>query len=205
MIRLSFPYWVFPAGSPVGAWNRRARPVKGASGITSKSIRCNCANGNLASASAGGLHARTFEHQHHSAWFVRTGVELAADSLRVEFPHCLNFCLPRVVAVPRAGRLRLAWALLKSSLNRTSNFWIPRSFRAGTNVLSQLFKRGRTVVTILTCMMLTKREGRGGTFVTCQYICHKCAPSTLSLITSYHTFVSRVHSSLSTGEYHRRD
>src|SRR2546421_459176 len=27
----------------------------------------------------GGFHARTFEHQYHSAWFVRAGVELAAD------------------------------------------------------------------------------------------------------------------------------
>jgi len=43
--------FVFRAGSPVDAWNRRVRPVKGASGIRSKSIRCNCANGNVASAS----------------------------------------------------------------------------------------------------------------------------------------------------------
>src|SRR5712692_332391 len=44
-------YSVFPTGSSVAAWNRRERPVKGASGIRSKSIRCNCANGNVASAS----------------------------------------------------------------------------------------------------------------------------------------------------------
>jgi hypothetical protein len=45
------PYSVFPTGSSIGAWNRRVRPVKGASGIRSKSMRCNCANGNVASAS----------------------------------------------------------------------------------------------------------------------------------------------------------
>jgi len=73
------------------------------------------------------------------------------------------------------------------------------------NVLSQLFKRGRTVVTNLTSMLLMKREGRGGRFVTCQYVCHKPTPSTLSLITNYRTFVSRVRSSFSTGEYHRSD
>ncbi len=27
----------------------------------------------------------------------------------------------------------------------------------------------------------TKREGREVTFVTCQHVCHKCDPSTLSL------------------------
>src|SRR5258708_17879105 len=47
-----------------------------------------------------------------------------------------------------------------------------------------------------------KREGRGGRFVTCQYVCHKPAPSTLSLITSYRKLVSSVRSSFSAGEYH---
>src|SRR5207245_4994592 len=48
-------------------------------------------------------------------------------------------------------------------------------------------------------------EERGSRGHICDILAsHKCAPSTLSLITSYRKLVSRVRSSFSTGECHRR-